>query len=71
MQLRKINLDNLEAYCNEIKVEVQVVPEGSNMKPPNERVLNLGLNPDLEKEMKLLESLFQMESDDDFNGAFE
>ena len=71
MQLRKINLGSLEAYCTEIKVQVQVVPKGSNLKPPNERSLNLGLNPDLEKEMKSLESLFHIDSDDGFDGAYQ
>lgn len=42
------------------------------MKPPQARTLNLGLNPDLEKEMKLLENLFQMDSNEgDTSGAWE
>ncbi len=48
-------------------MDVQVIPSGSNLKPPDDRSLNLGLNPNLEKEMELLETLFQMNSNDDNN----
>ena len=72
LQFKKINLDSLEIYCNDIGVDVQVVPRGSYLKPPNARSLNLGLNPDLEKEMKMLENLFQIDnSDDPTDGAFQ
>ena len=30
------------------------------LKPPTENVLNLGLNPNLEEEMKMLDYLFQI-----------
>ena len=55
-----MNLESLEEYCRNIGVDIQVVPEGTKMKPPTDKTFNLGLNPDLEKEMELLEKLFQI-----------
>ena len=57
-------------------MEVQVVPKGSKLKPPSKQVFNLDMNPDLEKEMKLLDYLFDIsDSDEDRNnnssGAWE
>lgn len=59
---QETKLEALENYCAQIGVEVQVVPEGMNLTPPKESVLNLGLNPDLEKEMKMLDYLFHISS---------
>ena len=59
-----MNLDSLEQYCETIGVDVQVVPEGTDLKPPKEKALNLGLNPDLEKEMELLDYLFEISESD-------
>mmetsp|Transcript_23632 Transcript_23632/g.29058 ORF Transcript_23632/g.29058 Transcript_23632/m.29058 type:complete len:80 (+) Transcript_23632:877-1116(+) len=55
-----MNLESLEEYCSTIGVKVVVVPLGSNIKPPPERTFNLGMNPDLEKEMELLDYLFSI-----------
>lgn len=60
-----MNLDSLEAYCETIGVAIQVVPEGTDLKPPKDKSLNLGLNPDLEKEMELLDYLFAISESDD------
>jgi hypothetical protein len=54
------------------------VPTGSDIKPPSKKMLNLGLNPDLDKEMKFLDYLYQVSeteetghSDEDSLGAWE
>lgn len=59
---QEINLESLEEYCDSISTNVQVVvvPKGSHLKPPTKKLDNLGLNPDLEKEMKLLDYLYEM-----------
>lgn len=57
---QEMKLEFLEEYCKQIGVEVQVVPKGMKLKPPTENVLNLGLNPNLEEEMKMLDYLFQI-----------
>jgi len=62
---QEMNLDSLEEYCETIGVDVQVVPQGTNLKPPKEKAFNLGLNPDLEKEVELLDYLFQISQSDD------
>eukprot|EP00551_Chaetoceros_affinis_P000215 CAMPEP_0203644610 /NCGR_PEP_ID=MMETSP0088-20131115/10020_1 /ASSEMBLY_ACC=CAM_ASM_001087 /TAXON_ID=426623 /ORGANISM="Chaetoceros affinis, Strain CCMP159" /LENGTH=286 /DNA_ID=CAMNT_0050501189 /DNA_START=468 /DNA_END=1328 /DNA_ORIENTATION=- len=61
---QEMNLDSLEQYCETIGVDVQVVPEGTDLKPPKEKAFNLGLNPDLEKEMELLDYLFEISESD-------
>ncbi len=61
-QPQETKLEALENYCAQIGVEVQVIPEGMKLTPPKESVLNLGLNPDLEKEMKMLDYLFHISS---------
>ena len=60
-----MNLDSLENYCETIGVDVQVVPKGSKLKPPKDKSFNLGLNPDLEKEMELLDYLFHISKSDE------
>lgn len=51
-------------------MEVQVVPKGSKLKPPSKQVFNLDMNPDLQKEMKLLDYLFDIsDSDEDRNNS--
>jgi hypothetical protein len=63
---QEMKLEFLENYCEQIGVEIQVVPEGMKLKPPTENVLNLGVNPNLEEEMKMLDYLFEIsESIDD------
>lgn len=66
---QEMNLDSLEEYCQNIGVDIQVVPEGTALKPPTKNSLNLGLNPNLEKEMAMLENLFHMSDSD--SGEFE
>lgn len=75
---QQMNLEALENYCVQIGVEVQVIPKGMgmNLTPPKESVLNLGLNPNLEQEMKMLDYLFEIsssedEDDDDYIGEWE
>ncbi len=59
-QPQPINLDALERYCKQIRVDVQVVPKGAKLRPPSQQVFNLDMNPNLEKEIKQLDYLFQM-----------
>jgi len=60
-----MKLEFLEDYCEQIGVEIQVVPQGMKLKPPTENVLNLGVNPNLKEEMKMLDYLFQISASDD------
>jgi hypothetical protein len=62
---QEMNLESLENYCESINVDIQIVPKGTQLKPPTENVLNLGLNPDLEKEMALLDYLYHISDSDD------
>jgi len=55
--------------CEQIGVDVQVVPEGLKLKPPTETVLNLGLNPNLQQEMKMLDLLFQISANGQDGGS--
>jgi len=57
---RTMDLKNLEAYCKEIGVLVQVVPRGMALLPPSETVEQLGHNPNLGDEKKQLDCLFEM-----------
>lgn len=75
---QEMKLECLEAYCEQIGVEVQVVPEGMKLTPPTENTINLGVNPNLEKEMQMLDYLFElsgssgdMEEDIDENVVFD
>lgn len=60
---QEIKLASLEDYCEQIGVKVQIVPKGLKLVPPKKNVLNLGLNPNLEEEMKMLDYLFQISGD--------
>jgi hypothetical protein len=62
---QEMKLEFLEDYCEQIGVEIQVVPQGMKLKPPTENVLNLGVNPNLKEEMKMLDYLFQISASDD------
>jgi hypothetical protein len=66
---QEMKLEFLENYCEQIGVEVQVVPEGMKLKPPTESTLNLGVNPNLEEEVKMLDYLFQISSSNDESDA--
>lgn len=61
---QEVQLEPLEQYCEQIGVNVQVVPKGARIKPPKDTVLNLGLNPNLHEEMRMLDYLFHLSSDD-------
>lgn len=43
--------------------------QGLKLKPPTDTVLNLGLNPNLELEMKMLDLLFQISADGKDGGS--
>lgn len=62
---KEMNLDSLEEYCATIGVKVEVVPIGADLKPPTDNASDLGYNPDLEKEMDLLDYLFAISKSDD------
>jgi len=66
---QEMKLEFLEDYCEQLGVDVQVVPEGLKLKPPTDTVLNLGLNPNLELEMKMLDLLFQISADGKDGGS--
>lgn len=57
-------MDALESYCEQIRVDVQIVPKGAKLRPPSQQVFNLDMNPNLEKEIKQLDYLFQMSESD-------
>eukprot|EP00558_Chaetoceros_sp_UNC1202_P013531 CAMPEP_0197255562 /NCGR_PEP_ID=MMETSP1429-20130617/72477_1 /TAXON_ID=49237 /ORGANISM="Chaetoceros sp., Strain UNC1202" /LENGTH=218 /DNA_ID=CAMNT_0042718885 /DNA_START=301 /DNA_END=957 /DNA_ORIENTATION=+ len=57
---QEMKLVPLEDYCEQIGVKIQVVPKGMQLQPPKENVLNLGMNPNLEEEMKMLDYLFEI-----------
>jgi hypothetical protein len=67
---QEMDLESLEEYCHQIGVKVQVIPKGMHIVPPQETTDNLGLNPDLEKEMAMLDYLFHLSipSSDDEEG---
>jgi len=80
---QETKLEALIEYCEQIHVEVQVVPEGMNLKPPKERAVVLDCNPNIEQDMKMLDYLFEIsasnedaehnsdEQSDDDEGAWE
>lgn len=70
-QPQEMDLESLEEYCDQIGVKIQVIPKGMNIVPPQETTDNLGLNPNLEKEMAMLNYLFHLSTesnDEDENG---
>jgi hypothetical protein len=58
-----MDLESLEEYCDQIGVKIQVIPKGMNIVPPKDTTDNLGLNPDLEKEMAMLNYLFHLSTE--------
>jgi len=82
-QPQETKLEALIEYCEQIHVEVQVVPEGMHLKPPKERAVVLDCNPNIEQDMKMLDYLFEIsasnedaehnsdEQSDDDEGAWE
>ena len=55
-----MNLQDLEDYCRELGVFVQVVPEGMELLPPLENVKELGHDPNLGDKKHHLDSVFDM-----------
>ena len=53
-------LDTLDTYCQNLGVHVQVVPTGTNIRPPNSNSPVLGHNPNLNVERLALDYLFDM-----------
>ncbi len=45
------------------------IAKGMKLKPPAESTLNLGVNPNLEEEVKMLDYLFQISSSNDESDA--
>lgn len=68
---QEMQLLPLEDYCEQIGVKVQVVPKGMKLQPPKENVLNLGMNPNLEEEMKMLDYLFEISGSDEDEDEFQ
>jgi len=58
---RNINLESLEAYCETIGVQVQVVPRGTNLVPPSGTVEELNHTPTLDQKQAHLEQLFALD----------
>ena len=57
---QKIPFGALESYCESIGVNVQVVPRGTPITPPEENTDELGLNPNLDSEKEFLDQIYQM-----------
>lgn len=64
-QPQETKLEALIDYCEQIHVEVQVVPEGMNLKPPKLRATVLDCNPNIEQDMKMLDYLFEISASDE------
>mmetsp|Transcript_21470 Transcript_21470/g.46419 ORF Transcript_21470/g.46419 Transcript_21470/m.46419 type:complete len:344 (-) Transcript_21470:29-1060(-) len=56
----EMDLDSLEAYCNALGVFVQVVPTGTDIRPPNTNAPVMGHDPNLTIEKLALDYLFDM-----------
>lgn len=78
---KRFQLTNLEDFCNELGVFVQVVPNGMELIPPTKNVQSFGHNPHLQEEKSHLDYIYEMfdesESDEvgpitmEFDGAWE
>jgi hypothetical protein len=62
-----MNLQNLEQYCEQLGVLVQVVPKGMQLIPPARSVEHLDHNPHLTAEQNRLEELWYHHADDEQN----
>jgi Protein of unknown function (DUF3110) len=59
-QPREVDLRSLESYCEQIGVFVQVVPRGTNIRPPKNNVEEFGINPNLKDQKAKFDYLFSM-----------
>lgn len=59
-----MNLEALETYCEALQVKVQIVPEGTNLEPPETNVESLTHNPELRATKASLNRLFEIEGSD-------
>jgi len=55
-----MKLDFLEAYCEPLGVIVQVIPDGMEIRPPQNSVENLGHDTNLMEQKDVLGYLFDM-----------
>mmetsp|Transcript_7305 Transcript_7305/g.13106 ORF Transcript_7305/g.13106 Transcript_7305/m.13106 type:complete len:252 (-) Transcript_7305:334-1089(-) len=63
---QQMNLEQLEAYCETLGVPVQIIPDGTSIRPPTENVEELNYNPSLKEETRRLNYLFEnMEAAED------
>lgn len=59
-QPQEIPYEALLNYCESIGVNVQVVPRGTPIIPPEESTDDLGLNPNLESEKEFLDQMYDL-----------
>ena len=59
-----MNLEALETYCKALEVKVQIVPEGTNLEPPESNVESLTHNPELRATKSSLDRLFEIDATD-------
>jgi hypothetical protein len=55
---QQINYKSLSDYCHTISLALQIVPKGTNLLPPFDRVDNLSYNQTLQQYASTLESMF-------------
>ena len=55
----QMDLEALEEYCGVLGVKVQVVPEGTNLKPPKLNAKELNHNPEVSANRAKLERLYE------------
>ncbi len=55
---QQINYKSLSDYCQTISLALQIVPKGTNLLPPIDRVDNLSYNQTLQQYASTLESMF-------------
>eukprot|EP00814_Leptocylindrus_danicus_P021716 CAMPEP_0116035414 /NCGR_PEP_ID=MMETSP0321-20121206/20354_1 /TAXON_ID=163516 /ORGANISM="Leptocylindrus danicus var. danicus, Strain B650" /LENGTH=283 /DNA_ID=CAMNT_0003512243 /DNA_START=195 /DNA_END=1046 /DNA_ORIENTATION=+ len=63
-QPEEMNLEALETYCKALEVKVQIVPEGTNLEPPESNVESLTHNPELRATKSSLDRLFEIDATD-------
>lgn len=60
MKPHEFDLDKLASFCEAVGVFVQLIPTGTELIPPSERVKNFGNNRNLRRDKKSLEYTFEM-----------
>lgn len=61
----KIPLRELEENTEPMGIEIQIVPEGTELLPPSDTVEDLNFNPRFDEEVDELQRLFQLPDEDD------